>query len=136
MSTVPWRPAGHQAVIASLSLVGAEKALRFYETAFGGRIFNMHKDPTGSFVVHGTIQLGVGTPGESVVFVSDWNAAWGNKPSDVSMHVYVEDCDAAFKCAVDAGAIAKQPPSDSPRHLPPPSLLSVRLLYSLCCRAD
>ena len=115
MSAVPpWLPAGHQVAVATLSLVGAEKALRFYETALGGRILNLHKDPSGTSVLHGTVQLGVGTPGECVVFVADYNPAWGGKPTDVTIRVYVEDCDAAFKRAVDAGAIVKQPPRDSP----------------------
>jgi PhnB protein len=105
--------------IASLSLVGAEKAIRFYEKAFNARVLNLYKDPTGASVMHGAIQLGAGSAGESVVFVSDYMPQWGGKPSDVNMTVYVQDNDAAFKRAIDAGAGVKQPPTDSP---PPPHL--------------
>ena len=42
--------------------------------------------------------------GDSVIMIAGGTAAqWGNLPS--ALHVYVEDCDAAYQRAVDAGAV-------------------------------
>jgi PhnB protein len=56
--------------------------------------------------------------GDSIVFLVDENPQWGaNGPqtlggTPVTIHLYVEDVDAAFSQAVDAGATAKMPPTD------------------------
>ena len=112
-SAVPWRPAGYQVAVANLSVVGAKAAMAFYQAAFGAEPEHCMMDAKGEKVVHGSMRLGAGTGGETVVFVGDVMEEWGGTPSSLSLYLYVPDTDAAFKRAVDAGAKVKQPPTDS-----------------------
>jgi PhnB protein len=63
--------------------------------------------------MHGSVKIG-----DSIVFLVDENPQWGaNGPqalggTPVTIHLYVEDVDAAFSQAVGAGATVKMPPAD------------------------
>jgi uncharacterized glyoxalase superfamily protein PhnB len=63
--------------------------------------------------MHGEIKIG-----DSTVMVSQENLEWGMKSpqtlggSPASIHMYVDDCDAAFNNAIDAGCTQVSPVTD------------------------
>jgi PhnB protein len=105
---VPPIPPGYPRVVPYLAVDGAARALAFYAEAFGARE-RMRLDAPGSKVGHAEIEIG-----EGVVMLADaWPEARFVAPSgeevSVSLHLYVEDADAAFARAVAAGATVVQP---------------------------
>ena len=105
-------PAGCNTVSIYLIVKSAKAALGFYEKAFGGTGIECISAPDGS-VMHGEIKIG-----DSTVMVSQENLEWGMKSpqtlggSPASIHMYVDDCDAAFNNAIDAGCTQVSPVTD------------------------
>ena len=95
-----------------LVCAGAAEAMEWYKRAFGAVDCGRLEGPDGK-LMHGMVRIG-----DSALMLSDENAEWGavgpktlgNTP--VTIHLYVEDVDAAFAKAVEAGATAKMPPED------------------------
>lgn len=100
-------PAGYHTITAQLSIDGADKAIAFYEKAFGAEVVDRALDPSGSKVWHGALRIG-----DSMLFVNDVFPEMGGEQSKSSLWLYVTDVDASFKRAVDAGATAAVPPTD------------------------
>jgi uncharacterized glyoxalase superfamily protein PhnB len=100
-------PAGYHTITAQLSLDHADKAIAFYEKAFGAEVVDKAIDPSGTKVWHAALRIG-----ESMLMVNDVFPEMGGEHSKSSQWLYVTDCDAAFKRAVDAGAKPLQPPAD------------------------
>jgi uncharacterized glyoxalase superfamily protein PhnB len=100
-------PEGYHSLTAQLSLDGAEKAIAFYEKAFGAELLTKALDPSGQKVWHAALRIGT-----SVLFVNDIFPDMGGSKSHSSMWLYVTDVDASWKRAVDAGATGKMPPTD------------------------
>lgn len=90
----------------------ARQAMDFYAKAFGGQVGCAMTAPDGS-VTHGEVVIG-----NSTLMLSQENPQWEMKSAEtlggspVSLHVYVEDCDAIFKQALDAGCKEIMPVSD------------------------
>ena len=105
-------PEGANSVSAYLIVKDGQAALDFYAKAFGGTQAACLTAPDGS-VVHGEIRIG-----NSTVMISQENLEWNMKSpetlggSPVSLHVYVEDADAAYQTALDAGCTEIMPVSD------------------------
>ena len=105
-------PEGFHTVIPHLVIKGAAEAIEFYKKAFGATEMMRLPGPDGK-LMHGSVKIG-----DSVVFLVDENPQWGASGpqalggTPVTIHLYVEDVDAAFNQAVEAGATAKMPPSD------------------------
>ena len=105
-------PTGCNTISVYLIAKDAKAALEFYEKAFDGVGSNCMLAPDGS-VMHGEIKIG-----DSTVMISQENPQWGMKSpqtlggSPASIHMYVEDCDAAFKKAIDAGCSEISPVTD------------------------
>ncbi len=105
-------PAGFEGATPYLYIRGAAKALDFYERAFGAKVEVRMDAPDGK-VGHAEISLG-----RARVMLADENAAMQALSPDtlagttVSMYVYVEDVDAFFKRAVEAGATMLKPVAD------------------------
>ncbi|MEO8146361.1 MAG: VOC family protein [Bacteroidia bacterium] len=97
-------PDGYHSVTPYLSINGAAEAIEFYKKAFGakeiGRLSMGDKK-----IGHAEIEIG-----NSRVMLADAFPEWGNKaPGDfggspVGLCIYVEDVDAVFKQALEAGA--------------------------------
>jgi uncharacterized glyoxalase superfamily protein PhnB len=106
-------PDGYTSVTPHLSLNDAAKAIAFYKKAFGAEeVFRMPM-PDGK-VGHAELKIG-----NAMVMLADEcpqyegaKAPQSLKGSTVGLHLYVENVDAAFKKAVDAGARAVMPPMD------------------------
>ena len=102
-------PDGYPRVIPSLSIDGASKAIDFYRDVLGATE-RMRMEAPGGKVGHAELQLG-----DSVIFVADefpdmdfvGPKKVGGTP--VNLSVYVEDVDATFDRAVNAGARVLRP---------------------------
>lgn len=90
----------------------AVSAIDFYVKAFGATDAGKLLAPNGK-LIHGMIRIG-----DSAVMLSEETPEWGAigpltlKGSPVTLHIYVQDADAAFQRAVDAGATVVMPPAD------------------------
>lgn len=105
-------PDGMHTVTPHLCCAGASEAIDFYVKAFGAEELCKVAGPDGT-LMHGAIRIG-----DSMVFLHDEfpsHGAVGPKArggSSVTIHLQVEDADAAFDRAVKAGATVKMPPAD------------------------
>ena len=105
-------PEGYRTITPYLNVRGAAEALDFYQKAFGAEELYRMNGPDGK-VMHAEIQLG-----DSRFMLAEEMEDWGNhSPSTLggtsfTLMVYVEDCDAAFQRAIDAGATEVMPVSD------------------------
>jgi|SRR6266446_9799034 PhnB protein len=68
-----------------------------------------------TFHARGEVREGVPTEvriGDSIIMVSDGGGV--REPLAGFLHVYVEDADAAYRTAIDAGAVSIEVPADMP----------------------
>jgi uncharacterized glyoxalase superfamily protein PhnB len=106
-------PAGYHTVTPSIIVRGAARAIEFYKRAFGAEEVGRMDAPDGT-VMHAEIRIG-----DSIVMLGDENPQWGVlSPSSTngnpgSLHIYVDDADAAFERAVRAGATVRYPLEDA-----------------------
>lgn len=91
-----WKPEGYTSVSPYLIVEDAERARRFMERAFGATQLRRFDMPDGS-IMHAEVLVD-----DSVVMFGEAGGEWRASPQ--SMHVYVEDVDAAYERALDAGA--------------------------------
>jgi uncharacterized glyoxalase superfamily protein PhnB len=105
-------PDGFHSVTAGLVVRDGTKALEFYKAAFGAEVISRMDMPDGK-LMHAEFRIG-----DSIVMLGEECPDWGvSAPetlggSPVSLNVYVEDCDAVFNRAVEAGAAVKMPVAD------------------------
>jgi uncharacterized glyoxalase superfamily protein PhnB len=107
-------PAGFHSLTPHLVCEGAAAAMDFYQQAFGAVELGRMPGPGGK-IMHGTMRIG-----DSVLMLVDDFPDFGSrgplalKGSPVIIHLYVEDADATFARAVEAGAKAVMPLADMP----------------------
>lgn len=112
MQTVRPIPEGMHTVTPHLICAGAAEAIEFYKKAFGAIELSRIPGPNGK-IMHASIRIG-----DSVIMLNEENADWGAlgpislKGSPVTIHLYVENADAAFEQAVRAGAKITMPLDD------------------------
>jgi len=105
-------PDGMNTVTPHLVIDGAAKALDFYKAALDAVELSRLPGPDGK-LMHASFRIG-----NSVLFAADSFPEWGSngplhyKGTSVTIHLYVEDCDALFARAVNAGCTVKMPVSD------------------------
>jgi PhnB protein len=105
-------PEGYHTISPALTIDGAAEAIGFYERAFGASERYRMPSPDGK-IAHAEIQIG-----DSVVMLSDpFPQSTVKAPTQlggtsVGIFVYVEDVDAVFQQAVDAGATVTMPLED------------------------
>lgn len=112
MANVKSIPDGYPVVSASLSINGAADAIEFYKKVFGATERMRMEGPPGR-IAHAELQFG-----DSLVMLSDSPdemgfrdpKAYGGSPVIIS--VYVEDVDATFAKAIEAGAKEERAPQD------------------------
>ena len=100
-------PPGYHTVTPGMIVDDGPGALEFYKKAFGAEeLFRM---PMGDKIAHAEIKIG-----DSIVMLSDeWPDMGMLSPkarggTTVSLMLYVEDVDSAFKRAVDAGGTVER----------------------------
>ena len=92
---------------------GASRAIDFYKKAFGAQEIGRLTGPDGKSIMHANLKIG-----DSHVFLVDEMPQMGCRGPEsigatpVTIHMYVEDVDAAFGKAVAAGAQVRMPVAD------------------------
>jgi PhnB protein len=111
MATKPI-PEGYHSMTPYLAFDNAAEAIEFYKRAFGAKE-RMRMEAPGGKIGHAQLEIG-----DSVVMLSDtFPQSTTKSPKELGgttagVFMYVEDVDAAFKQAVDAGATAQMEPQD------------------------
>ncbi len=109
-------PDGFYTVTPHLVVNGAAKAIEFYKRAFGAEQLMAMPAPDGKRLMHAELKIG----NSRLMLADDFPEFCEGHSRDpkklgaspVTIHLYVQDCDAAFKRAVDAGATIKMPLQD------------------------
>jgi PhnB protein len=106
-------PDGYHTLTPYLTVRGAERAIEFYQQAFGAVVRGgIAKGPDGK-VMHAELKIG-----DSIIMLSDEHPGFGALSpetiggSGMGLHVYLEGVDAAFERAVKAGAQVEMPVMD------------------------
>ena len=105
-------PDGYHSVTPYLSIKGAAEAIEFYKRAFSATELFRLVAPSGE-IGHAEIKIG-----DSPIMLADpceegpFRNPQSLGGSSVGLHVYVEDVDALFARAVDAGAKTVRPVQD------------------------
>ena len=106
-------PEGYHSVSPALSIDGAAEAIEFYKRAVRANERYRMAGPDGS-IAHAELEIG-----DSVVMLSDPFPQSNVKPpralggTSVGIFLYVEDVDAVFQQALDAGATVTMPLEDT-----------------------
>ena len=108
-------PEGYHSLTPGLIVDNAAQAIEFYKRAFGARELGRMTAPDGQRVWHAELQIG-----DSRLMLGDEFPDMGDCRSPKSIggtastvHLYVEDADAVFQRAVEAGATVTQPLMDA-----------------------
>ena len=105
-------PDGYHSITPYLIIDGAADSMEFYGKAFGAEVMLQLPGPEGK-VMHAEIKIG-----DSIVMVADefpemdirGPKSLGGSP--VGLMIYLEDVDARFQQALDAGGTVKKPLQD------------------------
>ena len=106
-------PTGFHTLTPHLVVKGASQAIEFYKKAFGAEEIGRMPAPDGKTIMHADLKIG-----DSHVFLvdefpqMDCRSPQSIGGSPVTIHMYVEDVDAAFGKAVAAGAKVRMPLAD------------------------
>ncbi|MGH9710649.1 MAG: VOC family protein, partial [Candidatus Acidiferrales bacterium] len=103
---VPFIREGFHTITPYILVGGAAKFIDFMEEAFGAVEKGRVPMPNGK-IMHAEVKLG-----DSMIELSDGNEQYA--PSPVALHFYVEDVDASYARAMEAGAISTHAPVDQP----------------------
>lgn len=97
-------PEGYHTVTPCLVAEGAGRLIDFLKQAFGAEERFRMARPDGG-VMHAEVKIG-----DSMVMLGDANAEWKAVPG--VLYLYVEDADAVYQRALDAGATSIMAPVD------------------------
>lgn len=106
-------PQGMHTITPNLVLRDCAAAIDFYGRALGAEEVMRMPAPDGRSIWHAELRIG-----DSVFFLSDEmpgtsaRAPTGQEQAPVTMWLYVEDCDAAFRRATREGAQETMQPAD------------------------
>ena len=106
-------PDGYHTATPYLSVKNAGEAIDFYKRAFGAEEIVRMPGPDGKSVMHAEIKIG-----NSMLMIADeFPQAEVKSPktlggTSVNIFLYVQDADATFQKAVNAGAKVTMPPTD------------------------
>lgn len=107
-------PDGFNTVSAYVIVPKCDKALEFYNKAFGAETVARMAGPDGKSTMHAEMKIG-----NSMVMLTDENPQWGTKSgvtlggSPVSLHIYCENVDTLYNRAVAAGCTPTFPVMDA-----------------------
>lgn len=103
-------PVGFHSVTPMCVVKDARKAIEFYKRAFGAEELFAMPGPEGKGVMHAEVRIG-----DSIVMMGEENPQEACKSAEtmggspVSFYIYVENVDAAFRRALEAGAESRMP---------------------------
>jgi len=109
-------PPGHENLIPHLVCERCAEAIEFYKRAFGAEEVHRVPSPGDGRLMHAAIRIG----GSLVFLVDDFpeycdgksESPLALKGTPVTLHHFVENCDAAIERAVEAGATVVMPAED------------------------
>src|SRR5437773_12042725 len=103
-------PEGMHTITPSLCVNNGAKAIEFYKKAFGAQEVMRMPGPDGTKIMHAELKIG-----DSMFFLNDEAPEMEAysplhfKGTSVSLMLYVDNVDTAFKRAVDAGCTVDMP---------------------------
>jgi uncharacterized glyoxalase superfamily protein PhnB len=105
-------PAGMHSITPHLICARAADAIAFYVKAFNAVEETRLPGPDGK-IMHASLRIG----DSALMLTDEWIDAGMLGPATlkgtpVTIHLYVNDVDAVFAQAIDAGATARMPPTD------------------------
>jgi PhnB protein len=103
---VKYIPEGHHTVSSYLVVSGVAQLIEFTKQAFGATEVYLSKRPDGS-VQHAEVRIG-----DSIVMMGEGGP--GGKHFPGMLHLYMEDVDAVYQRAIEAGAKSVREPADQP----------------------
>src|SRR5690606_36456083 len=98
----PYKRDNYNSVSPYLVVQGANQVIEFLTRVFNAIELHRHENQQGR-IMHAEIRID-----DTVVMLADSNENWPPVPSHV--HVYVQDVDATYQLALDAGATSVQVP--------------------------
>jgi uncharacterized glyoxalase superfamily protein PhnB len=99
---VPKKPEGYSSVSVYLVVDGAQRVIDFLKKTFDATELRPYDMPGGS-IMHAEVRID-----DTVVMIADGGGAWPAFPS--CLHVYVQDVDATYQRALEAGGVSVQAP--------------------------
>jgi PhnB protein len=109
-------PEGFHTATPYLIVRDAERAIEFYKQAFGATELMRAVDPESKKIRHAEIKIGTSPimlADESPQF-PDWQSPQSRGGTPVHIYLYVENADAMFTRALEAGATQLLPLQDQP----------------------
>ncbi len=97
-------PDGYHTVTPYLVVNGVDKVLEFIRRAFGGEE-TVRMNGNDGAVAHAEIKVG-----DSLVMLGEAGGPW--EPMPGVLHLYVEDCDATYRRAIEAGGESLREPEN------------------------
>ena len=105
-------PDGFHTLSPHIIVQDAAKAIEFYKKAFGAQEINRHMTPDGKAVMHAQLKIGNSMFMLASEFPPTCLSPKSRGGTSVTLHLYVENADAAFDRAVKAGCTVKMPMTD------------------------
>ena len=108
-------PEGYHSLNPTLVVHNGAEAIEFYKRAFGAQELGRMTSPDGQTVWHAELQIGDSRLmlGDECPVMSDIRSPKSLGGTAGSIHLYVEDADAVFQRAVNAGATVSMPLMDA-----------------------
>ena len=97
-------PDGYHTITPYLIVEDADKLVEFVENIFDGELLFKMQNDKGK-IRHAEMKIG-----DSMMMLAEASEEW--KPSQTMLHLYVEDIDATYQKALEAGAIAVKEPKN------------------------
>ncbi len=106
-------PDGFNTLTPHLVVKGASQAIDFYKKAFGAEEMKRMPGPNGKSIIHAELKIG----NSRLMLVDEFPEMNARGPetiggTPVTIHMFVEDADAVFNRALDAGAQVRMPLAD------------------------
>ena len=98
------KPEGLRSVTPFLHPHGAPQLIEFLERAFGAEQLSREQSPDG-IIHHATVKIG-----DSMIEMGEAHGPW--QPMPTTFFMYVDDVDAWYRRAVEAGAASQSEPAD------------------------
>jgi uncharacterized glyoxalase superfamily protein PhnB len=105
-------PDGFHTITPHIIVQDAAKAIEFYKKAFGAQENTRHLAPDGKNVMHAQLKIGNSVLMLASEFPPGCLSPKSRGGTSTTLHLYVENADAAFDRAVKAGCTVKMPLSD------------------------
>jgi uncharacterized glyoxalase superfamily protein PhnB len=100
--SVTKKPEGYPSVSVYIVVSGAQRVIDFLTKTFGASELRRYGRDDGS-IMHAEVRID-----DSVVMIADATESWPAAPS--FLHVYVDDVDATYRRALEAGGVSVQEP--------------------------